>query len=102
MTSRTNNTLSQCSLILHLNSLEERFSDGFKLPDSLVPQGALQQLNLGIKELNGILEIKVGVDGDAHHSGHGTNNSSLILSRNRPRIKESTEINGKCQSRRIE
>ena len=52
-----------------------------------MPQGASQELNLGVKELNGILKIEVGVNRDSHDGGHGPDKSTLILNGNIPENK---------------
>ena len=70
---------------LHLSSsLEQGLPDGLILGDGVVPLGAPQKLNLGVKEFNGVLHVKVGINRDSHEGGHGTDKSALILSGNIP------------------
>ena len=61
------------------DSLAEGLSDGLEPGDGIVPQGAPQEGNLGIEESNGILQVKVGVDGDSHEGGESPDEGTLIL-----------------------
>ena len=49
-----------------------------------MPQRASEKLNLGVKELDGILNVKVGVNRDSHDSGHRADKGTLIFSRDIP------------------
>lgn len=71
-------------ICLGSGGLEQRLSDRLELGDGVGPGVAPQQLDLDVEEVDGVLEVEVGVNGDAHDGDHGADEGALVLLGDRP------------------
>ena len=77
---KTLSSTSFCSGLYFLGgSLAEGLSNGLEPGNGVVPQRAPHEANKGVEECAGILQVKVGVDGDSHEGGESPDEGTLVL-----------------------